>query len=92
MNKKTIITAAALSGVVAAGGLALTSTPAHAESKGQCHGVNSCKGKGDCHSKSHSCSGHNGCAGKGWKKMSQKECEHAILESAKKKGMFFKKG
>lgn len=51
-----------------------------------CHGVNSCKGHGDCAGKVDACSGkngcqaelkcagHNSCKGKGLKKMSRKEC------------------
>lgn len=51
-----------------------------------CHGVNSCKGHGQCGGKVDACSGANGCdatiscagknscKGKGLKKMSKKEC------------------
>ncbi|HTL48840.1 MAG TPA: hypothetical protein VL688_12340 [Verrucomicrobiae bacterium] len=38
---------------------------AHAEGV-QCHGVNSCKGTGECGGKGHSCAGKNACKGQGW--------------------------
>jgi uncharacterized membrane protein len=43
--------------------------------KVHCTGVNSCAGKGSCHSASNSCAGKNGCHGKGWVEMSEKECK-----------------
>jgi hypothetical protein len=43
--------------------------------KVHCAGVNSCKGKGSCHSASNGCAGKNGCKGKGWVVMSEKECK-----------------
>ncbi len=45
--------------------------------KGECHGVNSCKGKGACGGVGHSCGGKNECKGKGWLKMSEAECSEA---------------
>ena len=48
-----------------------------AEKTGECHGVNACKGKGDCGGKNpaHSCAGQNACKGKGWLKLTEKECK-----------------
>ena len=43
---------------------------------GQCHGVNACKGKGDCGGKGNECAGENSCEGKGWLKMPQSDCEN----------------
>ena len=42
--------------------------PAKEEAKGECHGVNSCKGQGECGGPGHGCSGKNECKGKGWLK------------------------
>ncbi len=51
--------------------------PDHANSaaKGECHGVNACKGQGDCHGAGKSCAGSNECKGKGWKSMTEAECK-----------------
>lgn len=91
MNKKLLLSAA-LSGLMATGTLGLSSTSHAAGSKGQCHGVNGCKGKGACGALdgSHNCGGKNSCKGKGWVKMDKKSCEAKILQEAKKKGMHFK--
>ena len=43
--------------------------------KVKCTGVNDCKGKGACSSRTNSCSGKNGCKGKGWMEMTEKECK-----------------
>jgi hypothetical protein len=63
-----------------AAGLFASATPliAHAgdtAGKVHCEGVNSCKGKGGCHSASNACAGKNGCKGKGWMEMSEKDCK-----------------
>ena len=50
---------------------------------GECHGANSCKGKGACAGKEVSCQGQNSCKGKGWVKLSKAQCD-------KKKGIFKK--
>jgi uncharacterized membrane protein len=67
----------------AAGALLLSAAPALADhheakdSKVKCEGVNSCKGQSECHSASNQCAGQNGCAGKGFKMLTQEECEAA---------------
>lgn len=43
--------------------------------KGECHGVNSCKGKGDCGGAGYSCAGKNSCKGQGWLKTTLDECD-----------------
>jgi hypothetical protein len=43
--------------------------------KGECHGANSCKGKGECGGKGTSCAGTNACKGKGWITTTKAECE-----------------
>jgi len=77
MNK-TIIFSAAIAGLIASSAVyadqgssaGKTSTVA----EGECHGVNACKGKGECGGIGHSCAGKNSCKGKGWVKLSKKEC------------------
>jgi len=78
MNKSTLVAAAIT-------GLMLTSVGCSSTQKnsggstgtamGECHGVNSCKGKGECGGKGHSCAGKNSCKGKGWVKMNKADCE-----------------
>ncbi len=60
-----------------------TSTPAATETKGQCFGVNTCKGTSACHSEANMCAGTNSCKGKGWLTMTEKDCKT-------KKGKFVK--
>ena len=74
--KKSYLVAAAVSGLLLTSGCASTGSGSSAESTvGQCHGVNSCKGTGDCGGKDYSCAGKNSCKGKGWKKMTQSDCD-----------------
>lgn len=50
--------------------------------KGECYGVNSCAGKGECgNADGASCKGTNKCKGQGWITQTKKQCE-------KKKGRF----
>jgi hypothetical protein len=81
MNKKMLLASAALGGLV----LAATSGTSWADeasgadaggsTMGECHGVNSCKGTGDCGGKGHACAGKNECKGQGWIKASKADCE-----------------
>jgi len=73
MNIKKLVIGAALTGLTIVGTSGCSSTP---EKKmiGECHGVNACKGKGDCGGKSHACAGKNSCKGKGWTKMAKSDC------------------
>ena len=76
-TKKTLLVGAALTSLLTAGVFGSTAI-AHAEGMseiGQCHGVNACKGKGDCQGMGHECEGKNACKGKGWVKLSKEECE-----------------
>ena len=77
MSQKSILLGAALSGLLIASGCAhsMDSMSGGEMAKGQCHGVNACKGKGDCSSATHDCAGENSCEGKGWLKMSKADCE-----------------
>lgn len=81
MKKKSLVKASLATAAIAGVFLASTlSVPAFAESapepaKGECHGVNACKGQGECGGQGHSCSGKNECKGKGWVSMTEKECK-----------------
>lgn len=46
-----------------------------ASAMGECHGINACKGKGECGGEGHACAGNNACKGKGWIQMSKKDCK-----------------
>ncbi len=50
----------------------------------ECHGGNSCKGKGECGGEGRSCAGSNSCKGKGWiTAKTQAECD-AMIAKVKK--------
>jgi len=49
--------------------------PATEPVKGECYGINSCKGKGDCGGPGYSCAGNNACKGKGWLSLTETECK-----------------
>lgn len=70
-NKKII--SAAILGLLSMGVAPL----AHAEdaAKGECHGINACKGKGECGAAGHGCAGKNECKGKGWVTTTKAECD-----------------
>jgi len=77
MNKITVLTAA-ITGMLLASGCSTTKSTAASNAdlaQGECHGVNGCKGKGDCGGKGYSCAGKNSCKGKGWLKLSKAECD-----------------
>jgi hypothetical protein len=63
----------------AVAGMFMSATPVVAAEKAagkiHCAGVNSCKGKGDCHSADNGCKGQNGCKGKGWIELGEKACK-----------------
>jgi hypothetical protein len=73
MSTKGALIAAMAAGLFSAGAPLLANAADAA--KVHCEGVNSCKGKGSCHSASNSCAGKNGCKGKGWMEMSEKDCK-----------------
>jgi hypothetical protein len=73
-NKKGMLTAA-VTGILLGAAYAANS----AEDKVDCHGVNACKGQGDCagvkaNGEKHGCAGQNECMGKGTMKLSKEEC------------------
>ena len=78
-TNKTLMTAALgglmLAATISSASAEGTAAPAGGEKKGECHGVNSCKGTGACHGNGNTCSGTNSCKGKGWIKATKAECD-----------------
>jgi hypothetical protein len=82
MDSKKKMVSAAISGLVV-GTFCLSgcTTPSDggsatmAEAKGECHGMNSCKGTGACGGQGHSCAGKNSCKGQGWLELSKSDCQ-----------------
>jgi hypothetical protein len=77
MTQKSLLLGAALSGLLIASGCAQShhSMSNGEMAKGQCHGVNDCKGKGECKTVTNSCEGKNDCKGKSWLSMSKADCD-----------------
>jgi hypothetical protein len=85
MEKRTVLTGAALASLT----LAACASPKTAQqkpamdqgagamvaAKGECWGVNACKGQGACGSAGQGCAGTNECKGKGWLTLSKPECD-----------------
>ncbi|MCG6139884.1 hypothetical protein EHQ23_00500 [Leptospira bourretii] len=83
MNYKSgILLGAALAGLTFTSCMSAKTQMAE-KAEGECHGINACKGQGDCGGKGHACAGKNSCKGQGWKGTSEKEC-------AEKGGKFVK--
>lgn len=71
----TTLAIAAVSLALAGGTTRAAETPAKV-AKVHCLGVNSCKGKSDCHTPKNGCKGMNSCKGQGWVfKELAKDCE-----------------
>jgi len=82
MTSKKIFMTAALAGLMAVATAAkaaddTTTAPAPSGDmmKGECHGVNACKGQGACGGEGHSCAGKNACKGQGWLEMTKADCD-----------------
>jgi hypothetical protein len=82
MQKKMMM-AAVISGILGSGMLASPQAEGASKDLVKCVGANSCKGQSECSTASNSCGGQNGCSGKGWKKMSEADCNKL---AAKNKG------
>lgn len=80
MNSKSLFLTAAIAGMMTASFAGAEEAKTKGEAKSaeaetvQCYGVNSCKGKSECHTSTTSCAGANSCKGKGWIQMSAKDC------------------
>lgn len=77
MDKKTTLATAALAALALASGCAHApqSGASDPAAKGECYGVNSCKGTGECGGAGHSCAGQNSCKGQGWITLAKADCE-----------------
>lgn len=74
--RKELLLAAAFTGLISvANATESTKTASVKEVQGECHGINACKGQGECGGKGHECAGKNECKGKGWLKKTEKECK-----------------
>ena len=74
MKKSSVMMGIAVSSLLMATGCATRGAGGSSAVMGQCVGVNSCKGTGECGGKTHGCAGKNACKGKGWVKMSKEDC------------------
>ena len=54
---------------------AASKAPVAAGPKGECWGVNACKGQGACGGAGHECAGQNACKGQGWLSLTKPECD-----------------
>jgi len=83
-QKKALVVAALAA--LAAGQVVLGDSPADSKGppiknegaivvKGECYGVNACKGQGECGGKGHSCAGYNACKGHGWITLTKTDCD-----------------
>lgn len=78
VRKLTGVTlAVAAATIFATTGCANTPTATGASAKGQCAGVNACKGQGACKTATSACKGQNACKGQGWMSMTASECKSA---------------
>jgi uncharacterized membrane protein len=73
INKKGVLIASAVAGLLVAAGMAGTASAEDAK-KVHCYGVNKCKGTGACGGKGHSCAGENGCKGQGFLDIDEETC------------------
>ncbi len=64
LNKKKMLVAASVAGLMALSGFAASGTVFAADVA--CSGVNACKGTGACGGTGHGCAGKNACKGQGW--------------------------
>lgn len=76
MKASNLLMGAALAGLALAGAGNLTAKNAKKKvAMGECHGINACKGQGQCGTKKHACAGMNACKGQGWIKMTAADCK-----------------
>lgn len=80
LRKKVMKSPNSLLLTAAVAGLIFGASQVHASSSeatkavGECHGVNACKGHGECAGNTNSCTGKNSCKGMGWIKASKTHC------------------
>ena len=71
-NKKQVLLAASVAGLLAMTGALVLPATAHAEDV-PCYGVNACKGSGACKGQANECAGKNACKGAGVINVQSKE-------------------
>ena len=74
INKKSVLIASAIAGLLVVAGMAPGSASAEDAKKVHCYGVNKCKGTGSCGGKGHSCAGENSCKGQGYLDIDAETC------------------
>lgn len=75
-KKRTVLLGAALAALsLAAGCTKSTKGERASAAKGECWGINACKGQGECGGQGHACAGKNACKGKGWLGLTKQDCE-----------------
>jgi uncharacterized membrane protein len=79
MDRKTTMAAAALAAMTLAAGCShqhgKKTDGASVAAKGECWGVNACKGQGECGGVGHACAGKNACKGQGWIALTKADCD-----------------
>ena len=84
MDRKTNLAAAALAALAMSGckstdnvaaNSSTASAPTTTGAKGECWGVNACKGQGACGGVGHECAGQNECKGQGWLSLTKTDCD-----------------
>jgi uncharacterized membrane protein len=84
MKTRTAVLAAAAGALFLSGAVSPAFAEEGKEGKVKCEGVNSCKGHSDCKTAENACKGKNGCGGKGFKMMSQADCDAAKAKASEK--------
>jgi uncharacterized membrane protein len=77
MERNAILTGAALTALALAGCAHQHHVAKAADAapvKGECHGVNACKGQGVCAGPGYECAGNNACKGQGWLSLTKSDC------------------
>ena len=72
-NKKQVLLAASVAGLLAMTGALVLPATAYAEDV-PCYGVNACKGTGACKGQDNECAGKNACKGEGFLKLPSDIC------------------
>ena len=76
MDKKTLLMGTALTALVMAAGCNKAATQSGGTvAAGECHGINACKGQGECGGPGHECAGKNTCKGQGWVTKTADDCK-----------------
>ena len=72
---KGALIASAAAALFLSGAVTARADEAAGDDQVHCGGVNACKGKAACATRTNDCAGKNECKGKGWVEMSAKDCK-----------------